>query len=60
MLIKVHNRILKDFTNYILNWKSIVYSVYDKYKIYMLQNVQYIRNKINDIILKICLKYKIF
>lgn len=59
MLIKVHNRILKDFTNYI-NWKSIVYSVYDKYKIYMLQNVQYIRNKINDIILKICLKYKIF
>lgn len=59
MLIQVHNRILKDFTNYI-NWKSIVYSVYDKYKIYMLQNVQYIRNKINDIILKICLKYKIF
>lgn len=34
MLIKVHNRILKDFTNYI-NWKSIVYSVYDKYKIYI-------------------------
>lgn len=59
MLIQVHNRILKDFTNYI-NWKSIVYSVYDKYKIYMLQNVQYIRNKINGIILKICLKYKIF
>lgn len=59
MLIQVHNKILKDFTNYI-NWKSIVYSVYDKYKIYMLQNVQYIRNKINDIILKICLKYKIF
>lgn len=59
MLIQVYNRILKDFTNYI-NWKSIVYSVYDKYKIYMLQNVQYIRNKINDIILKICLKYKIF
>lgn len=41
MLIQVHNRILikdiiiKDFTNYILNWKSIVYSVYDKYKIYI-------------------------
>lgn len=35
MLIQVHNRILKDFSNYILNWKSIVYSVYDKYKIYI-------------------------
>lgn len=59
MLIQVHNRILKDFTNYILNWKSIVYSVYDKYKIYI-DRMFNIRNKINDIILKICLKYKIF